>query len=150
MGYNSTTNHSLTFRRRRALLMTAVMSFRSVSVISNSLRLRICLITIKSLLYPTLCWPDLQERCQRYPELAFLAVFNRLMNFTWLQCESVVVNSVDSPTAVQCSMTCHLDFIIVKGQFKKVELTMKIWMKGSRSYSRLLDCTPTNPPRPPR
>ena len=36
--------------------------------------LRVCLITIKSLLYPTLCWPDLQERCQRYPELAFQAV----------------------------------------------------------------------------
>lgn len=36
--------------------------------------LRVCLITIKSLLHPTLCWPDLQERCQRYPELAFQAV----------------------------------------------------------------------------
>ena len=36
--------------------------------------LRVCLITIKLLLYPTQCWPEIQERCQRYPELAFLAV----------------------------------------------------------------------------
>ena len=36
--------------------------------------LRVCLITIKSLLYPTQCWPEIQERCQRYPELAFHAV----------------------------------------------------------------------------
>lgn len=36
--------------------------------------LRVCLIAIKSLLYPTQCWPELQERCQRYPDIAFRAV----------------------------------------------------------------------------
>ena len=36
--------------------------------------LRVCLITIKSLLYPILCWPEIQERCQRDPGIAFQAV----------------------------------------------------------------------------
>lgn len=36
--------------------------------------LRVCLIVIKSLLYPDQSWPALQERCQRYPDIAFHAV----------------------------------------------------------------------------
>ena len=36
--------------------------------------LRVCLITIKSLLYPTHSWPEIQERCQRDPTIAFRAV----------------------------------------------------------------------------
>ena len=36
--------------------------------------LRVCLITIKSLLYPTHCCPEIQERCQRDPDIAFRAV----------------------------------------------------------------------------
>ena len=36
--------------------------------------LRVCLIVIKSLLHPDESWPALQERCQRYPDIAFNAV----------------------------------------------------------------------------
>ena len=36
--------------------------------------LRVSLITIKSLLYPTHCWPEIQERCQRDPDSAFRAI----------------------------------------------------------------------------
>ena len=36
--------------------------------------LRVCLITIKSLVYPTQNWHELQERCQRDPTIAFRAV----------------------------------------------------------------------------
>jgi hypothetical protein len=36
--------------------------------------LRVCLITIKSLLYPEQSWPSLQERCQRDPSIAFRAI----------------------------------------------------------------------------
>lgn len=36
--------------------------------------LRVCLITIKSLLYPDLSWPALQEQCQRDPSIAFRAI----------------------------------------------------------------------------
>ncbi len=36
--------------------------------------LRVCLITIKSLLYPTQNWNEIQERSQRDPTIAFQAV----------------------------------------------------------------------------
>lgn len=36
--------------------------------------LRVCLIAIKSLLFTDQSWPALQERCQRYPDIAFSAV----------------------------------------------------------------------------
>lgn len=36
--------------------------------------LRLCLILIKSLLYPDESWPALQERCQRYPDIPYRAV----------------------------------------------------------------------------
>ena len=36
--------------------------------------LRVCLIVIKSLLYPDQSWPALQERCQRYPDIALDAL----------------------------------------------------------------------------
>jgi len=36
--------------------------------------LRVCLIVIKSLLYPEQSWPSIQERCQRHPSIAFFAL----------------------------------------------------------------------------
>jgi len=36
--------------------------------------LRVCLIPIKSLLYPQESWPSLQEKCQRDPDIAFRAI----------------------------------------------------------------------------
>lgn len=36
--------------------------------------LRVCLITIKAILFPNECWPSLQERCQRDPTIAFRAI----------------------------------------------------------------------------
>ena len=36
--------------------------------------LRVCLITVKSLLFPDQSWPELQERCQRDPTIAFNAI----------------------------------------------------------------------------
>ena len=36
--------------------------------------MRVCLITMKSLLYPNESWPSLQERAQRHPNIAYQAV----------------------------------------------------------------------------
>jgi hypothetical protein len=36
--------------------------------------LRVCLITIKALLFPDQSWPCLQEKCQRDPSIAFRAI----------------------------------------------------------------------------
>lgn len=36
--------------------------------------LRVCLITIKALLYPHESWPSLQERCQHDPAIPFNAI----------------------------------------------------------------------------
>jgi hypothetical protein len=36
--------------------------------------LRVCLIVIKSLLFPDQSWPSIQEQCQRNPDIAFLAI----------------------------------------------------------------------------
>ena len=36
--------------------------------------LRVCLITIKALLFPDESWPSIQERCQREPSIAFQAI----------------------------------------------------------------------------
>lgn len=36
--------------------------------------MRVCLITIKSLLFPDESWPSLQERAQRDPSIAYRAI----------------------------------------------------------------------------
>lgn len=36
--------------------------------------LRVCLIPIKTMLYPHESWPSLQERCQRDPDIAYRAI----------------------------------------------------------------------------
>jgi hypothetical protein len=36
--------------------------------------LRVCLIAIKSLTHPDLCWPNLKERCQFDPAVAASAI----------------------------------------------------------------------------
>jgi len=36
--------------------------------------LRVCIIVIRSLLYPDLPWPQIQERCQSHPKVALSAV----------------------------------------------------------------------------
>lgn len=36
--------------------------------------LRVCLIAIKSMLFPEQSWPSIQERCQRDPTIAFQAI----------------------------------------------------------------------------
>jgi predicted transposase YbfD/YdcC len=36
--------------------------------------LRVCLIAIKALTHPDCSWPDLKERCQRYPNIAAAAI----------------------------------------------------------------------------
>ena len=36
--------------------------------------LRVCLITVKALLFPDQSWPSIQEKCQRDPSIPFRAI----------------------------------------------------------------------------
>ena len=40
----------------------------------NLAGLRVCLIVIKSIVFPQESWPSIQERCQRDPGLAYRAI----------------------------------------------------------------------------
>ena len=40
----------------------------------NLSALRVCLVALKADLYPQSSWPELQERCQRYPQIPYRAL----------------------------------------------------------------------------